>query len=71
MDDVVDLDEVLDAAIADVRGREVVRLEPVHVALVDIDRRSAVDEPLGRGPGNARGMGDPHGLGDPEAGHVP
>ena len=58
-------------ALAHVGGRELVRLEAVDVALVDVEstgrRRRATRRVAFATPG---GMGDPHGLGQPEAAHV-
>ncbi len=66
--DVVDLDEVLAVAGQHVLGGELVRLEAVDVALVQVEgRAAAVDEPLGHGPADARRVGDPDRLGHPEA----
>ena len=66
MDDVVDLDEVLAAARLDVGRAELVWLESVEVAFVDVGARLAVDEPLGHCPGDTRRVGDPDRLGHPE-----
>ncbi len=68
MEDVVDLDEVLAVAGQDVLRGELVRLEAVHVTLVQIEGRAVtVHEPFGHRAGYARGVGDPYRLGDPEA----
>jgi hypothetical protein len=66
--DVVDLDEVLAGALEHVLRRDLVRLEPVDVTLVQVDRGVAVDEPLGHGATDAGGMRHPDRLGDPEPG---
>ena len=66
--DVVDLDEVLAVAGQDVLRGQLVRLEAVEVALVQVEGRAeTVDEPLGHRPADARRVGDPHRFGDPEA----
>ena len=68
MDDVVDLDEVLAVAGQDVLRGELVGLEAVDVALVQVERRAvAVRQPLGHGAAHPRRMRHPHGLGHPEA----
>jgi hypothetical protein len=70
VDDVVDLDEVLAAALVDELRCQVHVLEAVEVALVHVRARPAVDQPLGHRLGDARGVGDPHRLGDPESAYV-
>ena len=70
MDDVVDLDERLRAGLRDELGAARDVLEPVQVALVHVDRRRAVDDPLGGRLGDAGGVRHPHRLGDPEAAQV-
>ena len=48
-------------------GRELVRLEPVHVAFVQVECRAVpVDEQLGHRAGDAGRVGHPDRLGDPE-----
>ncbi len=67
MEDVVDLDEVLLVLGLDVGRSELVGLEPVQVAGVQVDARVAVDHPLGHRLGHAGRVGDPDRLGGPEA----
>ena len=67
MDDVVDLDVVLDTPVVDVRRRQLVGLESVDVALVEVRWRAAIHQPFGHRLADAAGVGDPDGLGQPEA----
>ena len=70
MDDVVDLDEVLAAASEHVVGRELVRLEAVEVALVQVEAncsgRRTQPARLWPGRGDPGRVRDPHRLGHPE-----
>ena len=70
VDDVVDLDEGLRAGLLDELRAAGHILEAVQIALVDIDRRCPVDDPLGRCLGDARGMRHPDRFGNPEAAQV-
>ena len=67
MQDVVDLDEVLAVLVSDVARGQLVPLEPVDVARMQVERRRVpVDDPFRHRPGHAGGVGDPDRLGRPE-----
>ncbi len=66
MDDVVDLDEVLPAALLDERGRELGLLEPVELAFVQVDPGVPVHQHLGQRPRHPGRVRHPDGLGQPE-----
>ncbi len=70
MQDVVDLDEVLLRRLADVAGVELHLFESVHIAAVQRDLGTAVDQQLSHRAGHAGGVRHPHRFGDPEAGDV-
>jgi hypothetical protein len=66
MDDVVDLDEAAGGPLAHVGRRKLRHVEAVEVALAQVERGAAVDDPLGYRAGDPGRVGHPDRLGGPE-----
>jgi hypothetical protein len=70
MNDVVELPVLLQGASPEIGPGELVAVQAVEIALVQVDLGVARGDPVGERLADTAGMGDPHRLADPEALHL-